>query len=145
MLPELESPLQGLDKPFSVDSDSVIENIFIPLGHASKGRYHFMIITDTTLDYDELVALKDTEKRYSSDCIQYLIQSVEEKIIGSLFIVNARKLNFNHNYCSIIDSDIEQDFEMSEESLTGACVFGDKEDTFLIIPETPNTNPYTVW
>lgn len=144
MLPELTSPIQSLAKSFSIDSDSVFLNIFIALGNAKKGRYHFVIFHDTTLDYDELMVLEDTEKRYSSDCIQYLIQSHEEKTIGSLFVVNSRKLNFDSNKCSIIDSDIEQNFAQSDTALGGACVFGDKEDTFLIIPENPNTNPYMV-
>lgn len=141
------SPFVYPDMPFALDSalcSSVVPNVFIPLGHAPKGRYNFVLFTDTCIDYQELQALSDTEQRFSSDCVHYLLRS-PEKVIGVLVDVNFKKLTFSDSYCSITDSDSTELFGQLEDSLPGVIVFSDGEGTFLMVPESPNVNQYTVY
>lgn len=129
---------------FSFDSDMFFENIFIRLREAPKGRYNFVLFTKRTLDFSSIRIVEDTKRVYSSDCIHYLIKGIEDKVIGSFFDVNSKKLVFDESKCTIIDSECEEPFVSVIDSMGGVYVFTDNEESFLLIPETPNINKYVV-
>lgn len=138
-----DSPI-SITKPFALDDHSDLLNLFVPIGHAPKGRFHFALFFDKTLDWEYLEIDQESEYKHSSDCIQYLIKSIEDKVIGSLFIVNGRKLNFTHTHCSIIDSDLTETMVIQEYNAGGCVVYHDNEDTFLVIPHNPRINQFMV-
>jgi hypothetical protein len=140
----MKSPVTSLSKPFKFDRDMFFKNIFIDLGLSSKGRHHFVLFTSSTLNFEEIQIIEDTKRVYSSDCIQYLIKGIENKVLGCFFEVNSRKLNFDSSHCNIVDSELEEDFAVTNDSSGGVYVFSDNEESFLLIPENPNTSRYVV-
>jgi hypothetical protein len=138
-----DSPV-SLSKPFALDDHSDQLNLFVPLGNAPKGRFHFALFFDKTLDWEELEIDPDSEAKHGSDFIQYLIRSIEDKIIGSLFVVNHRKLTFNHTHCSIIDSDLNEAMAILVDNLGGTVVYHDNEESFLVVPYNPRINQFMV-
>ena len=142
----MTSPVTDLEKPFSIASSllPVELNTFIELGKGPKGRIHFVLFYDKPIGYDYLQLVTDTAMVHSTECIQYTIKSSEGRPVGSFFDTNAKKTRIAQDRVTVIDSDLTEMVSINHESFSGVFVYTDREDSFLLIPESPNINKYMV-
>lgn len=139
----MKSPLKDINKTFSLQQEPEL-NTFVNLGLAPNGRQHIALFYNSTLDYKDLTILVDTKMQHSVECVQYLIESDEETVVGSLFIVNAKKLILKQSSMTILDSTLSEMLQLKTESFGGTYAYSDNEGSLLLVPDTPNINKFVV-
>lgn len=141
-LPDTKSCIRR--RKFSLNKHLYQMNVFIPLGFSRKGRYHILILTNDTLDWDNLY-ISDSVIEHSTECKQFFITGVESSIVGSLFVVSASKLVFEPYCIQVVTPKLVGDFENTEDSdLGGVLVYKDLHTNVVAIPSRLPSNSFTV-
>ena len=144
-LPDIKSPIRNIAKSFVVNGDFVSLNAFMPLGKATKGRYHFVFFYKDTLDWSDLEVDVASEIIHNGSFTQYLIKSIEGIYIGSLLVVNPRRCLFAPYKLSIKDKDVTSDFNCKGETGTGGIlVYNDDSGNSVAIALNTKRNSFLV-
>lgn len=143
ILPKEKSPIQR-KKTFALRGDLLTRNTFYPIGKSRPGRYHVVILSDTTLDWNSLY-LHDTDIEHSSECSQFFICGIENSIIGSLFEVSVNKLDVTPNRLAIVRHQDLGTFESPvNHSVGGTVTYNDNSGNIVVIPTNVHPNSFLV-
>ncbi len=114
---------------------SVPINQFVSIG-TEKGRTQILFLGSTTKS--ELSV--DTSKviKWSAECVQYVVVTLAGRQIGSLFVVNSRKVNFDHICFYVREyADFGTMQPVQTEGLGSVFVFRDEHRNVLVMPANP--------
>lgn len=108
---------------------------FITIG-TEKGRTQILFLGSVTKSGLSI----DTSKvvKWSSECVQYIVVSSAGRQIGSLFVVNSRKVNFDHIYFYVREhTEFGTMQPVQTEGLGFVFVFRDEHRNVLVMPANP--------
>lgn len=130
-------PLDG--KHFTITAPS---GQFVNIG-TEKGRTQILFLGTST--QSELCVDKSNVIKWSSECVQYIVTSTAGRHIGSLFVVNSRKVNFNHIFFYVREfTDFGTMQPVQTEGLGSVFVFRDEHRNVLVMPASPVVTPLIV-
>lgn len=99
----------------------------------------------TALNDTELHLDIETKKSFSSECDFYPILNSVNNIVGSLFVVNRKKLNFSPLMFYVREtSDISNMEGEQIQGVGGTYVYCDEEKNVLVVPADPVVTDLTV-
>jgi len=131
-----KSPIPSDGGLFSLDPNTLMDK-FHPIGVASRGKLHILLLGELTSNYTQLKIVPDIIE-HSCECKQFLIIGAEERIIGSVFEVPYKLLDLTEDRIVIRDSDEINPFTCSAETGPGSVlVFNDTEGSTVVIPSAP--------
>lgn len=124
-------PLNGSE--FSVPT--LPTNQFVSIG-TERGRTQILYLGESTKS--ELCIDTQNIIKWSSECVQYIVTSVSGRHIGSLFVVNAKKVNFNHSFFYVREyNEFATMQPVQTEGVGSVFVFRDEHMNVLIMPSSP--------
>lgn len=143
ILLDKKSPVK-VDRAFSLRGDLITRNTFVPLGKTTRGRYHVILLSGVTIDWEKL-HLHETTIEHNSECTQYFICGVEETIIGSLFVVAKNKLDLSPNRLAIVRHQSVSTFECTTDQGAGGVIYyKDSNENVVFVPSNIHPNSFLV-
>lgn len=125
-------PINGAD--FNLPANMTVGQ-FVQREH-TKNRSAILFLR--TSPVGEVHVDKDSLKAYSAECHHYLINNLVGDVIGSLFIVNNKKMNFNPTHFYVRENvKLEQMSGHQTEGLGGVFIYSDDEGGIVVIPAHP--------
>lgn len=125
--------------PFKLNVQS---KIFVKL--ASPRRTQIVFFPNALPKTDMYLDIEG-KKAYSSECVFYPILNSVSAIVGSLYIVNRKKLNYTPTMFYVRETAELGTMEGEQtQGVGGTLVFSDEERNVMVVPSTPVITDLTV-
>ena len=121
---------------------SAKSRVFIKI--ESARRTHILFFPGAVPNTDLHLDL-DSKRVYSPECLFYPILNPVATVVGSLYVVNKKKLNFSPTMFYVREtSELGQMEGEQLQGLGGTLVYSDEEQNVLVIPALPIVTDLTV-